>query len=424
MSMLRSVACCLLALIAGALAGPSRADGGRLAGRLLDSDGEPVAGLSLAFVSTDGEGTTARGVESDKKGRFVVASLQAGTYRIELESSGWRIQRIKLEVREPGGARLGEFDEELPAGIAPTPFKMASFHRVNLDLVVAPADGGSGRGGGVTLAAARETSGALARLNALLERGEMEKLAVEAQQLLDQDPLLGGAWYLRGVALWRTMRFADGVDALRKALELEPDQSGIRGVLGAALLDLGDDLSGAGDEDGARRSIEDAAQLLAQECEKDPGNVTFLTNRVIALGRLGRRDEEVAALGTLIEADPQKLQTRLRLADLLVQLGRRTEALETLSRIPEPGHDTAVAIYNVAIEYYNEGNMDDSIAAANKARAIEPGLADLYRLLGRAHLAQGDREAALRELEEFLRLAPPDTPAESERAIVETLRGR
>jgi Flp pilus assembly protein TadD len=56
-----------------------------------------------------------------------------------------------------------------------------------------------------------------------------------------------------------------------------------------------------------------------------------------------------------------------------------------------------------------------------KALAIEPDSAECHRLLGRVHVSKGDNESAIREMKEFLRLAPDDPSADVERQLIEAL---
>ena len=97
-------------------------------------------------------------------------------------------------------------------------------------------------------------------------------------------------------------------------------------------------------------------------------------------------------------------------------------ALEALNSIPNPGHDAAVAMYNIAVEMYNEPAYESMIMVLERALEIEPEAAEYHRLLGRAWLAMGENAKAIEELSEFLRLAPDDPGAEVERQLVEALQ--
>lgn len=407
------------ALLAAVL--PVAAQGARLTGTMKGEDGKPLANIAFRLAAQDTEGGTIDNLTTDKKGRFTVPNLRAGTYRVELSTSGWRVARVELEARTPDGQRAAEFAEDVPPGILHTPFEANQAYRMEMSFVLVTVAAEEEPGQTRSLAAARGESEKLRELNALFENGQMAELATAAATVVQTNPELGGAWYLLAVGQWQTGRDEDAVASFRKALELVPDQPGVKGALGSALLDLGDGLRDKGDDAGARAAWEEAASLLGAQCAETPGDATFATNRVVALERLGRKEELIGAVEALMVSNPGDLRAYLRLAELYAETGNRAKALEILDSIPSPDHDAAVAMYNIAVEMYNDGDYDAMVLVLGKALAIEPEAPEYHRLLGRAYLSKGDNAKAIAELKEFLRLAPDDPGAEVEQALVEAL---
>jgi tetratricopeptide (TPR) repeat protein len=400
---------------------PARSQqGARVTGKVTDADGAALSGIAFRLIAQDSDGATVDAIETDKKGRFTDPSLRGGTYQLELITPGFRVAHFGVEVRAPGGARAGDFEQEVPPGIKPTPFKARQGFRLNLRIVLAVAQ--KEQAAQRTLAAALEESTILRELNALYAQGRMEQLAAEATALVEQDPDLGGAWYLLGVAHWQRGEYEAAVAGFRKALNLSPEQPGVRGALGSALLDLGDQQLGQGDDEAARAAFEEAAKLLEAQCAQTPDDLTFLTNRVVALERLGRTEALRPAVEMLLAANPGEIRAYLRLAELHVAAGEPAMAVQVLDAIPDPGHEAAIAMYNVAVEMYNDEQYDTAILVLEKALAVEPGSAECHRLLGRIYVAQGDNESAIREMQEFLRLAPDDPSAEVERRLIDALQ--
>jgi tetratricopeptide (TPR) repeat protein len=409
----------LLALSSGPL--PAQSQGARIQLQAKGENGKPVPGMVFDIVAQDEDGKTVEGSTTDKKGKFTVINVRQGQYKLELKSKGYRIARLELSVRTPGNMQAGEFEEDVPEGLLPTPFQVLQAHRLKLDVLLVEYDAAA-QGQQTSLAAVMGDSRQLRELNTLFQQARMEELVEEAQEVVRENPELGGAWYLLGVGQWQTDRNDEAVKSFRKANELVPDQPGVKGALGSALLDLGDELAEAGDEAGATAAYEEAAPLLAAQCAETPEDPTFLVNRVVVLERLDRKDELLEAIKALLVVNPEELRAYLRLAELYASMGQRDEAMAVLDSIPDPDESTVVAMYNIAVDMYNEEQFDGMILVLQKALAIAPDSPDCHRLLGRGYLSKGDNEMAIAEIKKYLELAPPDDPAaETERALLEAL---
>jgi tetratricopeptide (TPR) repeat protein len=408
-----------LVLVTGPLL--AQGQGARIQFQAKGEDGKPIAGGVFDFVPEDEDGKSIEGSETDKKGKFTVINVHAGIYQIELKTAGYRVARVELSVRNPGNMSVGDFNEDVPEGVLPTPFQVHQGYRLKMNVVLAEYDAAA-RGPQSSLAVALDDSKVLSELNVLFQQAQMEQLAEKALEVVREHPDLGGAWYLLAVGQWQTGKNQEAVTSFRKAAELVPDQPGVKGALGSALLDLGDDLAGQGDEAGATAAFEEAAPLLAQQCAETPEDMTFLVNRVVVLERLGRSEELIPAVEALLAANPDELRAYLRLAELHAAAGDQEKAIEILDSIPNPDHTTVVAMYNIAVEMYNEEQYDGMFLVLGKALAIEPDSPDCHRLLGRGYLSKGDNEMAIAEMKKYLELIPEDDPAaEVERALLEAL---
>jgi cytochrome c-type biogenesis protein CcmH/NrfG len=400
----------------------AQGQGARMQVRAVGEDGKPIPDLTFDFVSQDEEGQTIEGSTTDKKGKFTVVNMRQGTYRIELKSKGYRVAHVELNVRTPGNMPAGEFEEDVPEGILPTPFQVLQAHRLKMDLVLVAYDE-TAQGEQTTLAAVADDSKQLRELNTLFQQAQMEELVVKAQAVVQEHPDLGGAWYMLGVGQWQTGAADQAVTSFRKANELVPDQPGVKGALASALLDYGDQLAESGDTAGSTAAYEEAAPLLEAQCAETPDDKTFLINRVVVLERLGRTDELIPAVEALLAASPGELRAYLRLAELYASAGDRDKAMEVLDSIPDPDHSTAVAMYNIAVDMYNEGQIEGMILVLQKALTIEPDSPDCHRLMARGYVSLGENDKAIAELQKFLELAPADDPStQVERDLLEALQ--
>jgi tetratricopeptide (TPR) repeat protein len=309
---------------------------------------------------------------------------------------------------------------EVPRGQYAPPFQVSPSQRADLTLTLGPpVEDAQGRS--VSIQAATATSSALRNLNDLFAAGDMTAVLAEADRLLAKDPKLGGAHYLRAVALWRLGRPEDAAGSIGKAAEFVPDQAGLDNVTGSIFMDLGDQEQKSGNQERAKEAWNHAAEAFGRAVAKSPNDRAALTDQVIALDRAGKVDETVAALKALLAADPESVRANLRLAEILSDAGRLEEALTVLDRMPNPSKDTAVALYNVSVKLFNAKKLVAIQPALRKAIQIAPELPHPHQLLSRVLLNQGDVPGAVRELKEFLRLAPDDPEAEAEREMLKTI---
>jgi tetratricopeptide (TPR) repeat protein len=408
------------ALIIGVLAvSAARADGGRVSGKVVDDKGNPANGVSLIFVADPGPGRTVPPVEV-KKGRFAIGNFPEGPYRIDLGNAPYTIRHFTVEMRGGDGVMIDKLDVDVAQGQPAPAFQVSPSQRADVTLTLGPPlTDVQGRAVGIQTAAA--TSAALRKLNELFAAGDMKAVLAEADRLLADDPKLGGAHYSRAVALWKLGRPGEAVESMRKAVEFIPEQPGIDGVAGAILMDLGDQEKKAGNDEKAKKAWTDAAEAFGREVAKSPNDSAALTNRVIALDRAGNVDESIAALNALIAKDPGNAKAILRLAEVESDAGRLEEALAVLDRMPNPNADTANAIYNVSVKLYNAKKLEPIVPAMQKAIRIAPEIPHTHQLLARVLLNQGDVPGAVREMKEFLRLAPNDPDAASEREMLKAI---
>jgi tetratricopeptide (TPR) repeat protein len=417
-----SIAALLLAAAPSVMA----ADEGRLSGKVVDTEGNPVAGLTVLFVPDKASGLTTIEHKTNKKGKFTNPAMTSGVYTPDIAERAWVIKQVSLVVRGPDGQKALDITEEVKPGVGVTPLTAQPFMRASLELVVAKAE--TARPTEAEIATAKDASGLLADLNDLFLQNDWATLIAEAERVIRENPDvgddLGGAHYLKGIAQWKTDDLDAAANSLRRAYEMIPQQDGIRGTLGSLLLDHARALEAAGDEGGAEESFAEAAEHIGAQLEIEPGSVVYLTNQVIALEGSKQYDAALAGLDELIAADPENPRYFMRKAEILTDQGNPELAVETITQMPGAGESAALVIYNAAVELWNTGNMEGVVAAMDKAIGMAPDMADLYRLKGRALISKGDDTTGIAMLKEYLSRVPEDHPgAEADRALVEALGG-
>jgi len=414
--------CTFLALLVALAAAPAGAEGEvRLSIQVKDEAGKPVPKLTVTMLAVGDDDYPTRSVTTNKKGTATIPNLSPSSYRPALESDSWRIVSIAYTARQPNGTPVADFAEENVRERGVPTMVLAAFSRGEMKIVVAEAAAAAADGDAVGMAGLADASGELAALNALFDLGRWDDLLARSETVLADDPELGGAHYLRGVALWRTGRLDEAAVHLRRACELIPDQPGVHGVLAALLLEWSAVLRENGEAEESLGVTSEAVEQIELQLEATPESKADLTNLVIALEASGRIEEAVGALTRLIGLDPADGRPYLRKADLQLELGDAEGAIATLEDMPGAGTEILGLLYNAGVEFWNEGDLEATVATMEKVIERDPGNAEAYRLKGRALIAAGRQQEGVAALQEFLRLAPDDATAEVERQLVERL---
>ena len=135
----------------------------------------------------------------------------------------------------------------------------------------------------------------------------------------------------------------------------------------------------------------------------------------------GKFADAEPALRKATEIEPNLATAHFALGICRNQMAKYAEAETALARGLELQPDSADGHYHIAEAYWNLGRWDDSEPHARKALALKPELAPAHVLLGNSMLRKHDAPGALKEFQEYLRLAPQGEFAAGTRAAVERL---
>jgi cytochrome c-type biogenesis protein CcmH/NrfG len=133
--------------------------------------------------------------------------------------------------------------------------------------------------------------------------------------------------------------------------------------------------------------------------------------------------QEVAALESVLQQNPNDNSARVRLGNLYLEAGHDDQAIswfrEALERNPGDPH----ARTHLAQSLANVGRIDEALAEYETVLAEEPANPQALLGLGRVRLyAQQDIRGGLEAWEELVRVAPGSREAESVRDELEALR--
>jgi hypothetical protein len=104
------------------------------------------------------------------------------------------------------------------------------------------------------------------------------------------------------------------------------------------------------------------------------------------------------------------VETKLFLADVLMEKGDKAAAQELLASVDMSKAPDPVSFINAAITMINEQRSDDAVAMLDKVIAQWPDQADPYYYRGRAYIVGKKYVEARTDLEKFVSMAKGETP--------------
>jgi tetratricopeptide (TPR) repeat protein len=221
------------------------------------------------------------------------------------------------------------------------------------------------RGAGGDIATENTARGLMGR--SYLREGRARDAFEVAEIMIQNNPEMGAAWYLRGVAQFRLGRIEAALEDYRRAQQLDP-----RGVWVHVAVAEAYAQSGRLDE-----ALIEIRKALAEQ-PRDPWALQHEGSILLAMNRMR---EAMLSVRRGLDQDPNSADLRHLLGRVLLRLGNQAQALaafETAAQLapamPEPTLDLAELLLSL-------GKRDDARAA-------------LIKLLARDDLVEAPRAAA------------------------------
>lgn len=224
-----------------------------------------------------------------------------------------------------------------------------------------------------------------------------------------------GEWAINGIAggIWELEFTKEGFAPHRITLEVKPDQriSGIQ----VALVRPGPDPNVE-----IQAEVKRAAGLL-QNKQIAEGRKVYesllakypdLHQLHEFIGRTyaaeGDYDKALEHMRMALEKDPENVQVKVFIGDLLMEKGQKAEAQKMLESIDLTKVEDPAPFINLAIGKINDQKVDEAVALLDKLVARFPNDATVYYYRGRAYLAAKKMVEAKADLEKFVAMAKPD----------------
>ncbi|HUF23710.1 MAG TPA: tetratricopeptide repeat protein [Vicinamibacterales bacterium] len=137
----------------------------------------------------------------------------------------------------------------------------------------------------------------------------------------------------------------------------------------------------------------------------------------------GNKAKALEHLRIAVSKDPDNVEVKLLLGNILMEEGKPEEAREILASVDETKITSPTAYLNVGIAMINEGKHAEAVVWLDKAIARFPGEAEPYYYRGISYLSLGKTDEAKADLEKFVKIATPDAPElEIAKKILESIK--
>jgi tetratricopeptide (TPR) repeat protein len=166
------------------------------------------------------------------------------------------------------------------------------------------------------------------------------------------------SWHGIGISLTANGELDAAVDALKHALELEPDDATLHNELGVTLSMMHEDA--------------EAVASFARAAELDPSEVLMHMNLGYAHSALRQDAAAERAFRTAAELDSNNADAWIGLGMCELESGRNDEALASFLRATEADDLSSWAWNNASYVLFRLGRYDEALAFADRAVEIDP----------------------------------------------------
>lgn len=398
---------------------------GRLAGTVVDPEGNPLEGVKVTCVGVEVQFEATR--TSNKKGRFTLLLLDATEdYLLRLEKEGF------ITIEEPFDPLLGDTMRETWTMVP-------------------------GQGGGRAQAGTIETGVAPAAVSGQgqagrlygdayesFRAGDLDEALTRFQKVIELQPDLKEAHQAVALIYSQQGLYQESLAEADRVLELQPDDPLALKIKLEAYRGLGDleqqeelidTLIGSGPDptlapvifnSGVAKvqagDLAGGATRFEQAKEADPGLLATYSALARVYFDMGRVEESIDEARKYLEQDPDNGEVLGVLYLAYDQMGMEAEAAETFEALKASNPAHMVTVFEqMGVTAFNNGETSRAQELFEMILEIDPDHPRGHYHLALCYLNEGDTAKAKELLTRFLELAPDDPEVSSARAMLESL---
>jgi len=222
--------------------------------------------------------------------------------------------------------------------------------------------------------------------------GRLREAEVLLERILGAVPDQPQVLHMLALVMHQLGRGSGGIELIRHAIDLRPNDAGLRSNLGAML-------AGSGEVDKGVAELRQAILL-------DPNLADAHNNLGNALKMLGNADEALAEYRRAVASRTNYAEAHNNLGSVLHEHGRFDEALVELSRAIQIRPAYPEACNNLGNTLQDLGRLEEAIQSYRKAITLRPSYAEAHYHLGVCLRSLNRLNEAMKEFRIALELRP------------------
>jgi len=253
--------------------------------------------------------------------------------------------------------------------------------------------------------------GKLLRAGAMLRAKRFGEAEAQLDDVFAQDPHNEDAFIALSVIYAETGRADQALAVVLRGMETRPDSRVLHFRAANLAADSGD--------------MATAEKHLLRLKELDPENRGVMVLLASLYERMGDAARVEGILTGMLAADPASEEARLRLVEFLVRHGKADEAKGLIGETPDgPTPKLRLALAAVHAATGDMGEAEAALTALAEDTEAGPAGIEARLRMSEIKLRRGDRDGALAEVDEVLRLNPADARAHAARGRIFMLQDR
>jgi len=128
---------------------------------------------------------------------------------------------------------------------------------------------------------------------------------------------------------------------------------------------------------------------MTQACHREPKNPAYYYGKALALGKLERSQEALAALKKALELDPDNIIVQREMAAYYFDRNQYEQALPILLSLRHRHPRDEVILYYLGRIYQERHQNDQALMAMERVQSLNPAFVEVYHNLGTLYGEQG-----------------------------------
>jgi tetratricopeptide (TPR) repeat protein len=223
--------------------------------------------------------------------------------------------------------------------------------------------------------------------------GDISGALERCRELVRRRPSMAVSWLHLAHLERASGKLAAGIDALKNAAALAPDDVNAVALLGAYLGEAG--------------RAQEAVSWLEPVARRDDADPQVLVAYGLALSKLGRHEQAIAPFDRAVARDPSNARLLVERGTAHMIAGRRERARSDFEAALVRHPRTARAHTSLGVLALEDGRVNEATAHWHRAVTLDPGEHQALFALGLFHWRAGRRDAARVYFDFFAASAPP-----------------